>query len=224
MAPTGRRRWSGWPRRSMPRRSRVSRPISPSCARRPRSPEFKAMRLDTGWLDREGTQSLAAEQPADPATLLLAALATVALEPRPAGRRRRCRAPTGPRPGTGATPGGSTSRRAAWSGCSTARTCTSSPSRARRALHRAPGRRTSCTPAAASPTVGSGSRATGRRRSFPAAIVGHTLTLTLDGRRRTLVLEDGRFAARGEEEDSGLFTAPDAGQGDQAAGGRRATG
>ena len=37
---------------------------------------------------------------------------------------------------------------------------------------------------------------------------GHTLTLTLDGRRRTLVLEDGRFAARGEEEDSGLFTAP----------------
>ena len=46
------------------------------------------------------------------------------------------------------------------------------------------------------------------RRSFPATIVGHTLTLTLDGRRRTLVLEDGRFAARGEEEDSGLFTAP----------------
>ena len=48
----------------------------------------------------------------------------------------------------------------------------------------------------------------GRRRSFPAAIVGHTLTLTLDGRRRTLALEDGRFAARGEEEDRGLFTAP----------------
>ena len=43
------------------------------------SPEFKAMRLDTGWLDREGTQSLAADQPAEPATLLLAALATVAL-------------------------------------------------------------------------------------------------------------------------------------------------
>jgi acetyl/propionyl-CoA carboxylase alpha subunit len=48
----------------------------------------------------------------------------------------------------------------------------------------------------------------GRRRSFPAAIVGHTLTLTLDGRRHILVLEDGRFAARGEEEDRGLFTAP----------------
>ena len=48
----------------------------------------------------------------------------------------------------------------------------------------------------------------GRRRNFPAAITGHTLTFTLDGRRRTLVLEDGRFAARGEEEDSGLFTAP----------------
>ena len=48
----------------------------------------------------------------------------------------------------------------------------------------------------------------GLRRSFPATIVGHTLTFTLDGRRRALVLEDGRFAARGEEEDSGLFTAP----------------
>jgi 3-methylcrotonyl-CoA carboxylase alpha subunit len=48
----------------------------------------------------------------------------------------------------------------------------------------------------------------GLRRSFPAAIVGHTLTFTLDGRRRSLILEDGRFAARGEEEDQGLFTAP----------------
>ncbi|MFZ1426148.1 MAG: acetyl-CoA carboxylase biotin carboxyl carrier protein subunit, partial [Geminicoccaceae bacterium] len=48
----------------------------------------------------------------------------------------------------------------------------------------------------------------GWRRNFPAAIVGHTLTLTLGGRRRALTLEDGRFAARGEEEDLGLFTAP----------------
>ena len=48
----------------------------------------------------------------------------------------------------------------------------------------------------------------GLRRSFPAAILGHSLSFTLDGRRRTLILEDGRFAARGEEEDSGLFTAP----------------
>ena len=37
--------------------------------------------------------------------------------------------------------------------------------------------------------------------------------------RRTLVLEDGRFAARGEEEDRGLAHRADAGQGDQAAGG-----
>ena len=48
----------------------------------------------------------------------------------------------------------------------------------------------------------------GWRRSFPAAIVGHTLTLTIADRRLALTLEDGRFAARGEEEDLGLFTAP----------------
>ena len=43
------------------------------------SPAFREMRLDTGWLDREGTAALAAEAAADPPTLLLAALATVAL-------------------------------------------------------------------------------------------------------------------------------------------------
>ncbi|MGD9511899.1 MAG: acetyl/propionyl/methylcrotonyl-CoA carboxylase subunit alpha, partial [Geminicoccaceae bacterium] len=43
------------------------------------SPVFREMRLDTGWLDREGTTALLADEPADPPTLLLAALATVAL-------------------------------------------------------------------------------------------------------------------------------------------------
>ena len=137
----------------------------------------------------------------------------------PGRRRRRCRAPTGPRPGTGATPGGSTSRRAAWSGCCDGKELhivtvegTAERFTARLGTDELHAR---CGVAGGRVWVESD----GVRRSFPAAIVGHTLTLTLDGRRRTLVLEDGRFAARGEEEDSGLFTAPDAGQGDQAPGG-----
>ena len=172
------------------------------------SPEFKAMRLDTGWLDREGTQSLAADQAGRPGHAAPGRAGDRGAQPRPAGpaagaghgldlalapARRLAAQPATARPGPAAGRQGAAHRHGRGYG---------------RALHRAPGRRTSCTPAAASPTVASGSRATAVRRSFPAAIVGHTLTLTLDGRRRTLVLEDGRFAARGEEEDSGLFTAP----------------
>ena len=56
-------RWSGWPRPWMRPRSKASRPISPSCARRRGSAPFRAMRIDTGWLDREGTEALAAELP-----------------------------------------------------------------------------------------------------------------------------------------------------------------
>ena len=165
------------------------------------------MRLDTGWLDREGTQSLAAEQPADAATLLLAALATVALSlARPAPP---------PVPGTDWT--SPWHRLDAWR--------LNQPPRGLvrlldgKDLHivtvEGTGERFTARLGAdelhARCGVADGRvwvESEGRRRSFPAAIVGHALTFTLDGRRRTLVLEDGRFAARGEEEDSGLFTAP----------------
>ena len=171
------------------------------------SPEFKAMRLDTGWLDREGTQSLAADQAAEPATLLLAALATVALSlARPAPP---------PVPGTDWT--SPWHRRDAWRLNQPPRGLvrlldgkelhivtvdgTAERFTARLGTDELHAR---CGVAGGRVWVES----EGVRRSFPAMIVGHTLTLTLDGRRRTLVLEDGRFAARGEEEDSGLFTAP----------------
>jgi 3-methylcrotonyl-CoA carboxylase alpha subunit len=171
------------------------------------SPEFKSMRLDTGWLDREGTQSLAAERPSDPATLLLAALATVALS--------LARPPPTPVPGTDWT--SPWHRLDAWRLNQPPRgvvrlldgkdlhvvTVEGKAERfnARLGVDELHAR---CGVAGGRVWVES----EGRRRSFPAAIVGHTLTLTLDGRRRTLVLEDGRFAARGEEEDRGLFTAP----------------
>ena len=171
------------------------------------SPAFREMRLDTGWLDREGTAALAAEAPADPPTLLLAALATVALSvARPAQR---------PVPGTDWT--SPWHRLDAWR-----------LNQAPRGLVRlldgkqlhvisvegtAEGyvARLGEAELRARSGVADGRvwvESDGLRRSFPAAIVGHTLTFTLDGRRRALVLEDGRFAARGEEEDSGLFTAP----------------
>ncbi len=171
------------------------------------SPAFKAMTIDTGWLDREGTESLAAEPPADTDTLLLAALATVALS--------LARPGPDPLPGTDWT--SPWHRRDAWR------------------LNQAPHGLVRLLDGQSLHIVtveGTGERFTARyggkelparcgvsagrvwiesdgwRRSFPAAIVGHMLTLTLDGRRRALTLEDGRFAARGEEEDQGLFTAP----------------
>ncbi len=171
------------------------------------SPEFKEMRLDTGWLDREGTAALAGEAPADPATLLLAALATVALSVA--------------RPGPPRDPGADWTspwhRLDAWR--------LNQPPRGLvrlldgKDLHVVVVEGTAerytarLGPATLEARAGVADgrvwiESDGLRRSFPAAIVGHTLTFTLDGRRRTLVLEDGRFAARGEEEDSGLFTAP----------------
>ncbi len=171
------------------------------------SPAFREMRLDTGWLDREGTAALAAETPADPPTLLLAALATVALSvvrPRP------------PRvPGTDWT--SPWHRLDAWR--------LNQPPRGLvrlldgNQLHvvevegTPEGYTARLGEAALSARCGLGEgrvwvESEGLRRSFPAAILGHSLSFTLDGRRRTLILEDGRFAARGEEEDSGLFTAP----------------
>ncbi|MFL5334166.1 MAG: acetyl/propionyl/methylcrotonyl-CoA carboxylase subunit alpha [Geminicoccaceae bacterium] len=171
------------------------------------SPEFKAMKLDTGWLDREGTQSLAAEQPSDPATLLLAALATVALS--------LARPPPTPEPGTDWT--SPWHRLDAWRLNQTPRGLVrlldgqdlhivTVEGQAERFTARLGADELHARCGVAEGRVWVESE--GRRRSFPAAIVGHTLTLTLEGRRRTLMLEDGRFAARGEEEDRGLFTAP----------------
>lgn len=171
------------------------------------SPAFRAMAIDTGWLDREGTEALAAETPADTPVLLLAALATVALSLA--------------RPGPAAIPGTDWTspwhRRDAWR--------LNQPPRGLvrlldgQALHivtvEGTGERFTARLGAeelhARCGVADGRvwiESDGWRRSFPAAIVGHTLTLTIAGRRRALTLEDGRFAARGEEEDLGLFTAP----------------
>jgi 3-methylcrotonyl-CoA carboxylase alpha subunit len=165
------------------------------------------MRLDTGWLDREGTQALAADEPADRRTLLLAALATVALS---------LARPVPPRvPGTDWT--SPWHRLDAWR--------LNQPPRGLvrlldgKELHivtvEGTGERFTARLGAdelhARCGVAEGRvwiESDGLRTNFPAAIVGHSLTLTLDGRRRTLILEDGRFAARGEEEDRGLFTAP----------------
>jgi 3-methylcrotonyl-CoA carboxylase alpha subunit len=171
------------------------------------SPAFRELSIDTGWLDREGTEALAAEPPVTPETLLLAALATVALSlARPKPR---------PVPGTDWT--SPWHRLDAWR--------LNQPPRglvrllARQEVHvvtvKGTGERFTAQlgEAALHARCGvSGERvwveSEGHRRSFPAAILGHTLTLILDGRRRSFVLEDGRFAARGEEEDQGLFTAP----------------
>jgi 3-methylcrotonyl-CoA carboxylase alpha subunit len=171
------------------------------------SPAFRALEIDTGWLDREGTEALAAEPPTTTETLLLAALATVALSlARPWPR---------PVPGTDWT--SPWHRLDAWR------------------LNQAPRGLVRLLVGQEVHVItveGTGERFTarlgeavlearcgiegervwvetdGHRRSFPAAIVGHTLTFTLDDRRRSFILEDGRFAARGEEEDQGLFTAP----------------
>ncbi|MGE3291382.1 MAG: biotin carboxylase N-terminal domain-containing protein [Geminicoccaceae bacterium] len=171
------------------------------------SPVFREMRLDTGWLDREGTTALLADEPADPPTLLLAALATVALSV--------VRPPPRPVPGTDWT--SPWHRLDAWR--------LNQPPRGLvrlldgRDLHVVS---VEGTPEGYAARLGEAElkarcgvadgrvwvESDGLRRSFPAAIIGHTLIFTLDGRRRALVLEDGRFAARGEEEDSGLFTAP----------------
>ena len=171
------------------------------------SPSLREMRLDTGWLDREGTAALAAEGPADAPTLLLAALATVALSlARPAPPRL---------PGTDWT--SPWHRLDAWRLNQPPRglvrlldgkelhvvSVEGTPERYTARLGEAE-LRARCGVAEGRVWIES----EGLRRSFPATIVGHTLTFTLDGRRRALVLEDGRFAARGEEEDSGLFTAP----------------
>ena len=171
------------------------------------SPAFREMRLDTGWLDREGTAALAAETPADPPTLLLAALATVAMSV--------------VRPGPPRVPG--TDWTSPWHRLDAWRL--NQPPRGLvrlldgKELHVVT---VDGTPEGYTARLGEAVldarcgvadgrvwvESEGLRRSFPAAIVGHTLTFTLDGRRRSLVLEDGRFAARGEEEDKGLFTAP----------------
>ena len=172
------------------------------------SPAFRALAIDTGWLDREGTEALAAEPPATPEVLLLAALATVALSlarPRPR-----------PVPGTDWT--SPWHRLDAWrlnqaprglvrllAGQEVHAVAVEGTAAERFTAHLGD--------AALEARCGvAGERvwveSDGRRRSFPAAILGHTLVLTLDGRRRAFVLEDGRFAARGEEEDQGLFTAP----------------
>jgi 3-methylcrotonyl-CoA carboxylase alpha subunit len=171
------------------------------------SPDFRAMAIDTGWLDREGTEALAAEPPAEPGTLLLAALATVALS---LARPRR-----GPMPGADWTspwhrldawrlnqpPRGLVRLLAGQEVHIVAVEGTGERFTARFGDHVLEAR---CGVADGRVWVESD----GRRQSFPAAIVGHTLVLTLDGRRRSFTLEDGRFAARGEEEDQGLFTAP----------------
>ncbi|HEX6015850.1 MAG TPA: biotin carboxylase N-terminal domain-containing protein, partial [Geminicoccaceae bacterium] len=171
------------------------------------SPAFRAMRIDTGWLDREGTAELARHPPADTATLLLAALATVALSLA--------------RPGPPRVPGTDWAspwhRRDAWrlnqaprglvrllDGQSLHIVTVEGTGERFTARFGAEELRARCGVADGRVWVESD----GYRRSFPAAIVGHTLTLTLDGRRRALTLEDGRFAARGEDEDVGLFTAP----------------
>lgn len=168
---------------------------------------FREMAIDTGWLDREGTEALATEPPVDAPTLLLAALATVALS--------LARPKPGPVPGTDWT--SPWHRLDAWRLNQPPRGLvrllvgqevhvvsvegTADRFTARLGEAELSGR---CGVAGERVWVES----EGHRRSFPAAISGHTLTLTLDGRRRSFVLEDGRFAARGEEEDQGLFTAP----------------
>lgn len=168
---------------------------------------FREMAIDTGWLDREGTEALATEPPVDAHTLLLAALATVALS--------LARPKPGPVPGTDWT--SPWHRLDAWRLNQPPRGLvrllvgqevhvvsvegTADRFTARLGEAELSGR---CGVAGERVWVES----EGHRRSFPAAISGHTLTLTLDGRRRSFVLEDGRFAARGEEEDQGLFTAP----------------
>jgi 3-methylcrotonyl-CoA carboxylase alpha subunit len=171
------------------------------------SPAFRTMTIDTGWLDREGTEVLAREPAPEPGTLLLAALATVALS---LARER-----PQPVPGTDWT--SPWHRRDAWR--------LNQPPRglvrllAGQELHivtvEGTGERFTARlgerSLAARCGVADGRvwiESDGHRRSFPAALVGHALVLTLDGRRHVFTLEDGRFFARGEEEDQGLFTAP----------------
>jgi 3-methylcrotonyl-CoA carboxylase alpha subunit len=171
------------------------------------SPAFRAMRIDTGWLDREGTEELVREPPVEPGTLLLAALATVALS----------LARPGPAPLPGTDWVSPWHRRDAWR--------LNQPPRGLVRLRvgqdlsivtvEGTGERFTArlgdTALHARCGVADGRvwiESDGRRRTFPAALVGHTLVLTLDGRRRHFTLEDGRFFARGEEEDQGLFTAP----------------
>ena len=131
-----------------------------SCAPpRPARPSGDARSIPAGSIAR-APQSLAAERPADPATLLLAALATVALSlarpaPAPLPRHRLDLALASPRR-LAAQPG------AARAGPAAGRQgrCTSSPSRARPSGSPRGWATTSCTPAAASPMAGCGSRAT----------------------------------------------------------------
>ena len=166
------------------------------------------MRIDTGWLDREGTRGAGRRAAGRPADAAAGGTGDGGAEPRPAGPP--------PLPGTDWT--SPWHRRDAWR------------------LNQAPHGLVRLLDGEALHIVtveGTGERFTARlgvdelharcgvadgrvwvesdgwRRSFPAAIVGHTLTL--DHRRAggaRLTLEDGRFAARGEEEDLGLFTAP----------------
>jgi 3-methylcrotonyl-CoA carboxylase alpha subunit len=171
------------------------------------SPAFREMAIDTGWLDREGTDALAGEPPVEPQTLLLAALATVALSlARPK-----------PRPVPGADWTSPWNRLDAWRLNQSPRGLVrllvgqqvhvvSVEGTAERFTARLGETELAARCGVAGERVWVESQ--GHRQSFPAAISGHTLIFTLDGRRRTFVLEDGRFAARGEEEDQGLFTAP----------------
>ena len=171
------------------------------------SPEFGMLAIDTGWLDREGAAGLVAAPEPTPHALLIAALATVALSV--------ARPPPSPRPGADWT--SPWHRLDAWRlnqpPRGLVRLLVGEQVRVIAVEGTAEGytaRLDGEVLRARSGVVGGQVwlESDGHRRSFPARIHGHMLHLTLGGRRLAFVLEDGRFAARGEQEDQGLFAAP----------------
>ncbi|MFO1039049.1 MAG: biotin carboxylase N-terminal domain-containing protein [Geminicoccaceae bacterium] len=171
------------------------------------APAFRDLTIDTGWLDREGAETLAAAPTVDTDVLLRAALATVALSvARPSPE---------PQPGTDWT--SPWHRRDAWRLNQTPRGIVRFVLGSERHTVIVEG-----TPARYEARLGEDVLAAragvegervwleidGHRSSFPARIVGRDLVLTLDDRRIVIGLDDARFAARGQEEDQGLFTAP----------------
>ena len=107
-------------------------------------------------------EALAAEPPADADDAAAGRAGDRGAEPRPAGAAAACRAPTGPRPGTGCD-AWRLNQRAARAGPAARRRGAAHRHRRGHAASASPrrlGDDASCTRAAASPTAGSGSRAT----------------------------------------------------------------